>query len=395
MSVFLRDDVKLAINEVLNVLCDISTSSKDHVLKNEKNGLALKTPLQICMDYKFDDALRSSIHKVIIEHCFKAETISPGSFIKTLHLVKKNLAGTISSIGEYSVTPRTQDVKNMISSMSDDHVLNRMIFEAITLAGFRGNISVEKSLNSTSSVELIDGYKFKHKPLAGLKPVKISKPKVIVIDGYVESVSEINKLLQEASESKHQLLLMTRGMHEDVITTCKVNRDRSTMFVYPIIIEFDIDGINTINDICVVSGCLPISQNLGNLISEASLTHAAMIDECTIIGNSIIIKNSKTKTGVLLHTKSLIQKRNDSVSGVDDLLTNRIKSLTNSNVIIRLPDDASYVYKSQIIDYALRSFKSALDYGFVNENLFATESVSISHSEMIIRSLDSIASFLC
>lgn len=396
MSVFLRDDVETATKEVLYKLCELSKSSHDHILKSEKNKSVLKTPLQICIEYKFDDALKNAIHKILIEYCFSAESASPGSFVKTLHYVKdkyENKSCTVSSV--IASTPTVNDIKNMISNMSNDHVLNSVIFEAISLAGFKGNISIEKSLNSITSIELTDGYKFKHKPLSNIRPVKLSKPKIVIIDGFIESVAEINKLFQEACDTKHSTILIARGMHDDVVTTCKVNRDRSTMFVYPVIIEFDLNGINTINDICVVSGCLPISQNLGNLISEASLLKAPIVDECTIINDSIVIRNRKTRSAVSHHTNMLIQKRNSSREGVDELISSRIKSLMNSNVIIRLPDDAKYVHKSQVVDYALRSFRSMLDYGLNDDNdLYATECLSRLKSDSIIKVLKSIRCYL-
>jgi len=279
--------------------------------------------------------------------------------------------------------------------MSDDHVLNDIIYEAVTLAGFKGNISIEKSLNSTASVELIEGYTFKHNPMTSLKPTKLHRPKIILIDGYIESVSEINLLLQDAAEQRHQLILVSRGMHDDVITTCKVNRDRSTMHVYPIIIDFDLGGINTISDMCIVGGCLPVSCNLGNLISTIRLSDAVLLDECTILRDSIIIKNVRTKSSVISHVRGLIEKLASKNEDVASLLSDRIKTLTNSNVIIRLADDSSFVHKSQMIDYSLRSFKSALSYG-MNEDrsLFTTDLASNISSATLTKNLLNIGSYV-
>jgi chaperonin GroEL (HSP60 family) len=397
MSVYLKSDVASATSEVLNQLCFLAKTAQDSILKTDKNKVLVKTPLQVCSDKKFKDPLKKSIHKIFIDYCFKAETISPGSFVKTLHAFKEKYEekSQLNVENITSLCATTKDLQNLIKNISDNSILNSVIFESISLAGFRGKISIEKSLNEKLSIELIDGYNFKHNKVASLKPIKLSKPRIIFIDGYIESVSEINRLLEGAASIKHPLILVSRGMHEDVITTTKINRERSTMFVYPLVINFDLDGINTITDMCVVSGTTPVSADLGNLISTICINDAVQVDEATIINDSIVIKNSKTRSSVNSHIKSLIEKRDSKHEEIGSLINDRIKSLTNSNVIIRLPDDSSYIHNSQIIDYALRSFKSILDYGITAEStLFASDKIADIHSDMLMKHITLIDCFL-
>jgi chaperonin GroEL (HSP60 family) len=400
MSVFLSEEIFNAVDHVLNHTKNILKIENNSLLHNEKNRMLVKTSMQTCINHKFNDDLYNEIYKILIDHCFKAESISPGGFVATIdNITNINTNQNFDKEDCVSFSPCFSDLKNLIANICKNEILANLILEALNLAGFAGRISIEKSSNSSTSVELIEGYTFKHSNLLlNLKPVRLVKPKVVCIDGYIESISEINLLLEGAAESKHQLLLIARGMHNDVITTAKINRDRSSMFLYPIIINFDIDGINTLVDICKVSGSLPFSSNLGNLISSIKISDAVQIDEATIVKDSLILKNKSTKNEVNLHISDIIERRNSNVKS-EDIFNARIKSLSGNNVIIRLPDDSNYVLHSQMIDYVLRSIRSALDFGITikenNVSLFATNKASKVYSKKFLEQIRNVGAALC
>jgi len=363
MSVLLNEDVSKKISFVLEKFQEIIDNTKDSTINFEKNKILFKTDIQTCINYKFNDELESSIKKILIEHAYKAEKISPGGFSKTIsfsNLIFKN-QNTTENV-ESVFHPKIDDLKDLIHLFCKDENISSLCFEAIKLAGYGGKISIEKSLNSSKSIELIDGYTFKHDPI-GLQPIKVKKPRVICIDGYIESVSEINLFFEGAVQLKHPVILISRGMHDDVLNTIKINRDRGSMVIYPVKIAFDLHGINVISDISTVIGIPPVSCNLGQLISSTKIEDSIEVDEVAILGDVLTIKNSKTRYSVNLHLKNLIEKRSSSETTVEDLLTARIKSLSGNCVIIRLPDDSKYVTTSQMIDYVLRSVKSMLDFG--------------------------------
>jgi len=394
MSVFFADDIRLSICDVIQDLKNLISIENNSFLQSEKEKILLKTDIQACVNKKYENKLKKLIHKILIDYCFKAESISPGGFYLTLELISKNIVHNDSFKEELCVLcPKFEDFSSLISNETDDKSLVDLTLEAIDLAGFAGKITVEKSSNDYNSIELIEGYTFKHKPI-GLSSIRLTKPKIILIDGYIESVSEINTLFEGASDTKEQILLVSRGMHDDVLNTIKVNRDRSTMFVYPIIINFDLEGINTIVDMSTVSLTNPVSCNLGELISSIKISDAIQLDEVTIIHDSIVIKNSSSKRNVSVHINNLLQKVKSSNEDIENLLICRIRSLSGINVIIRLADDSSYILKRQFIDRSLRSIRSMLDYGIVLKNdkvmLNATLQISKKLSENFLLQIKNI-----
>jgi hypothetical protein len=187
-------------------------------------------------------------------------------------------------------------------------------------------------------------------------------------------------------------------MHDDVLNTIKVNRDRGSMFIYPVKIAFDLNGINTISDLSTIIGTPPISCNLGNLISSTKIDDSIEVDEVLISGNSLTVKNSKTRRAVNLHMKSLIEKRETAENSVEELLTARIKSLSGSCVVIRLPDDSKFITTSQTIDHTLRSVKSMLDFGifFINDeiNLYGSYKFSKELAEKFCSLINNVYAYV-
>lgn len=398
MSVFLNEEVSLKISYVLKKLKEVVDHSEISI-SLDKEIIRKKTEIQSCLNYDFSDELGNSVKKILLDFALKAEQLSPGSFKETINFCNDLLLLNKHSISKFdsSFHPSLNHLKKMIHEFCSNEMISELCYQSICLAGFGGKISIEKSLNSEVSIELIDGYTFKHESL-GLPPIKLKKPRVICIDGYVESVSEVNLLFEGAVELKHPLILISRGMSDDVLNTIKVNRDRKSMFVYPVKIAFDLQGINTISDISTVIGTPPVSCNLGQLISSTKIQDSIEIDEIFISGNSLVIKNSKTRSSVNFHIKSLIEKRNSSNLEVEELLTSRIKSLSNNCVVVRLPNDSNYVLNSQSIDYVLRSIKSMLDYGIIIDNeevkLYGTYKFSRDMSEKAYSMIKNIYAYL-
>ena len=174
-------------------------------------------------------------------------------------------------------------------------------------------------------------------------------------------------MFESVYASKYPLILIARGFHDDVLNTVKINKTRGTMEVYPVIVEFNLEGINKLNDIAIVSSSNLISSNLGQLISSVSIKDASKVEEITIYPNSISIKNSKSTSAVSSHINFLLKKREES-KGAEEVYENRIRSLSSNTIVIRLPDTNDFVVKRQTIDYCLRSIKSMIDFGIFEDN---------------------------
>ncbi len=406
----MQNTVDKSLVKIITTLSDVSKEIKNFSLVNHKQNIILHTRLQTIFNLKFADKSEQAIFDIIINHAIAAEKMGPGGFDlfveNALELLKiyvmgyqTNITKDIlwASLNEGAAVPTQSDVIWLMTSYFKNisNKIRSMLTQALMLAGSGGRIIVEKS-QSVASVELIKGYTF---DLVSIWPVNIvlERPKMICIDGFIESVADIHHFLQEASESKEPIVLFARGMSEEVKHTIKVNYDRGTLRVIPIIVNFDLDGINTLNDICVVSGCDLVSSTKGDLISSIRLKDLVNTERVVIYPTQIIITNTKTSLAVDHHLNFLLKKReSEKTVDINKLIDQRIRSLSTNYVVIRLPDDKDFVISSQHIDYVLRAFKSMIEHGTVifknNRTLTSAAVATKIHSEKCLDTIKNLGS---
>lgn len=329
-------------------------------------NLEILSKSQLLFDQRFiSNDIDKTLIEIIFGHGLKLERVFPGSF-KTFindffeqYFQKSNIK--IDSIG--SIYPIERDLKSLFDELEMSSLEKSMIQEALELAGFNGKISFERS-NEFFSIEKSCGYNFNVTCPILQKKVSIDDVHIVPIDGFIESVSEINKLLEIAYSDKQKIILIVRGMHDDVTNTLKINFDRGSLTVFPLIVPFDVDGINLLNDIAVVTNNDVVSSNKGDLISSINVSSFKRIENAIIERNMLTLFNKSSKDNVNNHINFLKRKREESTStAVGELYTKRIKNLFSSHVIIRIPNDEKSNITSEKIDTFLRKFNQLLSQG--------------------------------
>jgi len=369
------------------VRCDVVSQIIEHLesalsisslLVNGRQGPVVSIGPQAFTTCRSSDDDVNSFMSIIIQHAMKAERLYPGTFLLTVRAILENLKqvrsgipvrrqGKNVSVSREAVSRAAtrHDLDELLAACLDgtNEEVSTMIREAIDLAGHGGRIIVEKSSNSNNSIELVSGYTFAFEPSWPVT-LKETSPKIICIDGYVESVSELHRLFQETSETGSTVLLFVRALSDDVKHTIKVNNDRGTLRVIPVIVPFELEGINTLNDVSIAAGCRLITSLLGDVISNVTLADSSVVESCSIAGRSISFVQRSTMRSVFSHVRELRTKREKTdVDDVADLLDKRIRSLSPNHVIVKFVDDHDYIAAATAADSSLRALRALVDYG--------------------------------
>lgn len=370
-EVYARNDIVVALTEVTSRLREVIQAGDPIVAINDR-GLTVYTQLQTLFEFKLEDPLQKSLFDVIMDYAVKAERIGPGGFDTCIRMILDEFSGREGMSQGLRSKPLEDLLADAPVSDDIDWLLNRfassdtssLIRAAFDLAGFAGKIVLEKSESEHTSVELIGGYTFDVTSHFA-SGHRFSTPKVVVIDGYIEGVHEINQLLLDAAEGKEPVLLFVRGLSDDVLNTLKVNFDRGTVMVIPIVVKFDFEGINTLVDIAMCTAADLKSTAKGDLISSAKFSDAPRVDFAILYGDKVVISGSDAP-GVQGHVLRLRKRReSENEDTLARLLDKRIKSLSPNHVVIRMPNDKDYVRRSQEIDYTLRAYRSLVAHGTV------------------------------
>jgi len=383
-SVYNHEQIIKVLDDVIHQLHDVIDNDLKFSLNLEKDHVIVYTKLQAMFNMKFVSELHQQIYNVILTSAISSEKMCPGTFDECIRSLLEYFS--LHDVGNCSLNNKikfkalssdktgrsctSNDISRIVERYCDaNKLIASVIMTALDLAGFGGRIAIEKTSSSMLSIELNEGYAFDVSTMFNVS-AKLNRPRVLCVDGYIESVSEIHHLLESLAETREQCLLFVRGMADDVIHTLKVNYDRGTLRVIPICVKFDLEGINTLNDISIVSAANLISSIKGDLISSLNLNDISTIDSAIVYPSKVAIINKRSRSSVLTHIKNLRvkQSKNSELVDVGTLLDKRIKSLSSSHVVIRLPDDRNFLIRSQSIDYVLRAIKIAIETGVIEHN---------------------------
>lgn len=264
------------------------------------------------------------------------------------------------------------EINDLIDSIAQDKVISSIIKEATALAGIEGNIVVEENELPNTIIELQFGYNFKINSFKSFLPSigtwTRSNLKILLVDGLVDKVSELDKILAKSFETKIPLMIIAQGFSEEVIATLHSNNSRNNFDIMPVRLESSLEALNLLNDIAVVSGCDIVSSLKGEMLMFVNCDSLPVVEKISLTNNVITIHNNQTRANVIGHLQYLQSRRksqeeNTSISDLSDLTTKRIQNLLAHIVKISIPKKDANKIKGKI-DNAIRACRSIYTYGF-------------------------------
>lgn len=339
------------------------------VLKQYKSCFKANLGLQVLQQLKFESSTKRAVSNLLLSHLIKVESLASGASDLMLGRLFDDRIFDVNNDNCQKLNK--ENLKNLISTYVDGS-LKDMTYEALCIAGLNGKVVLTKQQTQQDSdiLELNDGSFFPEViSIFKLKNSKYLNPRIACIDGYIESVSEIHHLLEEASHLKENIFLFVRGISDEVVHTLKVNYDRGTLTVLPFIVKYDLDGVNLLNDIAIVTGGDVISSLKGQLISSVKLSTCPRVDYVNVSDAGVLIEKLETRNKVNEHVHFLQKKLlelNEDMS--KEFIAKRIKNLGSNRVTISLKLDQNVTKKSFMIDRALRATKVAATHGVVEIN---------------------------
>lgn len=341
-----------------------------------------------------------TLFMLLFESAYRSELLSAGSaylavrfaneFIQELAkhpgLISRNevelmaeyeeLAGNLNQQVTALSSPVTEEwMQQEIERICEDPILAEAVWQAISVSGLEGKIHVEDGITANYVVEQKSGYYFN-----ALKPFKFMLPKsgfweaqnvkVMLVDGILERVSELDKILNGAMQTKIPVLLVSHGFSEEVVATIKANVDYGKFNIMPVRLTPDLESLNVLNDIAVVCGTDVVSTLKGQMVVFTEFDSLPIVEKIRLNSKELTIENAKTRRAVSNQLRMLLEKRQmqSNISDLSDLIDRRIQGLISASVTLRLPNmPASKRENTKVkIDGALRSAKTLLNLGKVN-----------------------------
>ena len=297
----------------------------------------------------------------------------------------------------------SSEILEVLSKIDSSSVSYRIAKRSIEACSSNSSIQIIEG-QGLSRLQKIRGYKFSarapdvfYSTSLARGSRKINTAKTLIVDGFIESVSEIDGLMQESFNSKNPLVIFCRGLSDEVQNTLGVNYSRGILSIVPFIVPYDHIGANLINDISIVCGSDLVSSLKGDLISTKKWCDLSHVDSIDIKFDSgfVIIENDRLSHQIRFHKKMLRKKKSESTSSAEaEIIDTRISCLSGDSLNVILGDetrDLSGIYKDRIGSH-IRAYKSASRYGIVDLSI-AIESISNQIIKQSLREIQKISPF--
>lgn len=366
---------KFIINQLKSFLKNIfNTYSNSSSLTLNTNDLTIKNNLLDISD--LNEPLKS-LFQIILSTAKNCESKYADGYYLFLYKLYNKLSSTNLNIQEY-IDKNVLSFFDIKSILNKENNINNFLKEAIEYSILNMNrnsrIGIEKSINNNYIIKFSDGFKFECKNENLIYKNKILyNPIIIIIDGYIETVSEINSLLENASKNKDTILLLCRGANNDVISTINLNLKRDTLNVNLCILPFNENTLNILKDIaiCTNSESDMLSIDKGDIIrSINNYKKFKKINSVIFENNSITFINDNINTSSInLHIKYLEEKCQEYISGDNipllEIYLNRLLSLNSRQSTIMIPESNNQDLEIKICNNIIRKISEITKFGAI------------------------------
>lgn len=268
------------------------------------------------------------------------------------------------------------------------HEARRIAATALNAAGLLGAVTVEKYHDINGGAESIirrsAGYQFRIElmrtfmsslTLGEFDNWEANQVRVLIVDGVISSVAEIDKILLGATRTKQPLVILASYFEEEVVATVAANNLAGRCNVFLCLLPRDsLDSVNMANDIatCCLASTINAHGGHGMLsfLEFESLPIVSTIRVATANG-AMTITNPQAHAAVMAHVKRLQEKlaelardsgSNKAKDASMELVNKRIANLMGDRVVVGIPSSYANV-QIPAIDTEIRLIKSLLEHG--------------------------------
>ncbi len=245
--------------EFCNAVCSTLGPGGKNVIIVTGNSVphVTKDGVTVSESIHYNDPAKEAIVSLIKESARKtATTVGDGTTTSTLLVGSLVMAGlqalqtvkskkdffdafemAIDDITEYldntklMIEKDSELLKSVISiSSNGDSEVIKLVSEAVKHAGADGIINVEATDEVTSTVVTTNGASLETRVLTNIN-AENEPSSVVLIDGAVKEVFEIEAILQSASKSKVPVIIIAKEFSENVIKVVNINNGRNMLRV--------------------------------------------------------------------------------------------------------------------------------------------------------------------
>tara|TARA_Y100000593_G_scaffold11666_1_gene20945 strand:- start:49179 stop:50549 length:1371 start_codon:yes stop_codon:yes gene_type:complete len=354
-----ESETKVSRNDFFKSLKEVITQLQNtgvyHTYGKRLGKLEIADLARVLKDIRVENKSQKLLKDIILGTVFNNEKKNTGSgyvFLSCLLGLYKSIDLNIQPLDKtiikksFALNSRKatfKDYRHIIQNYYHDKFTYDILVNSIQESKNVGSVFVNDTPRNENIIEIKVGYDFPIKPPTefiqyhALNKWKYHDVKIIVIEGLIERVSEIEKIFLELSKDNSPTIIIARGFAPEVCNTLAVNMKNGMLNILPLCVPYDLNGINMLNDIATVCGLDVRSSLKGELISTIKLDDFNHIKSAQYSRGIITIEHEDSMHSVNLHVSNL-KEQLKQINERDkiNLISQRIRNLTANKVEISI-----------------------------------------------------------
>jgi len=285
--------------------------------------------VRVLSEWSQKDFIDLAIRNIIVDTILSSENKQIGSGI----ICALSLLSQVSISEDLRLHRKPAEISDLDASLKyflGDGLLAKITYASLQMGSLGGNLRFELSnnkdfiLESTTAVN-IGGHI--HPLFQCDNSRKLHLPRIICVDGIIESVGEIDNLLREAADYKSTVVICALGFHPDIVNTLSQNWKEDRLKVVPFVVskwslETPEDAITS----CDRIGLTCVSREKGEVLASQKLENFSSVESVYLSSRTMAIQN---ELGDEVHLEIRVPKVMSRLAGlIEDRIRIALQSCT-------------------------------------------------------------------
>lgn len=345
----------------------------------ENMGVQMIKEAALKMEELAGDGTASSVVLAdsILRECIKNITAGANSME-----LRKGIQGAVqlscAAIRKLSLPVKSaQDICSVAAVSSESLAAGKMIAEAMEKIGPEGNISVEETTDMETTLEVAEGMQYEKGYLnvemlkdPGSGKEELDYPFILVTDSVISNTEDILPVLEQIRSAGYPLLIISENVAAGALSLLVMNKRRGIIDAVAVHPPAYGDGrLQRMEDICIFTGGVFISERLGHSLKNVSLEMLGRAEKVLISKNNTQIINGQGNPAQI--RKHLAGLRHSIETEDYDFkkkrMEERLAKFTGGTARIRVgaPTETEMKERKYRLEGAVKSAKAALEGGVV------------------------------
>jgi chaperonin GroEL len=271
-----------------------------------------------------------------------------------------------------------EDVRHIATvSANGDKSIGNLIAMAIDQAGKDGAIKVEEAKSMTTSLNVVEGFRFDSGYFAKAfvnderrEACKYDNPLILVTDHKVELVEDILPVLEIVARDSRPLVIVAEEVEGQALAALIMNVTRGTLKVSAVKApSYGEERRSILKDLCISVGAEFISRESGIKLPETKLKHLGSCKSIEVLKTFTTIVGGIGKPEEIEERIENLKAQIDETDALDrcEKIQDRITRLASGVAVINVgaPTEVEMIEKKHRIEDALEAVRSAQEEGVV------------------------------